>query len=121
MRIAPPGGRALTYKVTVLTVDAGRELRWVDRFVRRGVFDGEHSFRIEPLGEGRCRFVQSERFSGVLAGILNSARKRTALGFEQMNDALKERAEQVPRGARATRSQPSKSRDGGRMRRRIRP
>jgi hypothetical protein len=92
-RIAPPGGRTMTFKPTVLAARAGSELRWLGRFLVPGLLDGEHSFRIEPLADGRTRFVQTERFTGVLVGLVRNALAKTQLGFEQMNDALKLRVE----------------------------
>jgi hypothetical protein len=38
-------------------------------------------------------FVQSERFSGLLVGLLRSTLVATQRGFEQMNQALKRRVE----------------------------
>jgi hypothetical protein len=92
-QIAPPGGRAMTFKPTVLTAEPGRELRWLGRLLVPGLFDGEHRFRLEPIADGRTRFVQSERFSGILVDLLRKTLERTQLGFEQMNAALKQRVE----------------------------
>jgi hypothetical protein len=94
VRIEPPEGRAMTFKPTVRAVEANRELRWLGRLFLPRAFDGEHSLRIEPLGDGRSRFVQSERFSGLLVGLLKGALAKTETGFEQMNSALKAQAEQ---------------------------
>jgi hypothetical protein len=63
---------------------------------RTGIFDGEHSLRIEPRAGGGSRFVQSERFSGVLVGLVKGMLAKTEVGFEQMNAALKARVEQPP-------------------------
>jgi hypothetical protein len=93
VRIEPPKARAMTFKPTVLTAEADRELRWLGRFLVPGLIDGEHSLRIEPLPDGRCRFIQSERFSGILVRPLRSMLGKTESGFEQMNTSLKERAE----------------------------
>jgi hypothetical protein len=60
-----------------------------------GIFDGEHSLRIEPLASGRSRFVQSERFSGLLVGLVKGTLAKTEAGFGQMNAALKARVEQA--------------------------
>jgi hypothetical protein len=92
--IKPPGARATTFKPTVRAVVPGRELRWLGR-VFPGLFDGEHSLRIEPLDGGRSRFVQSERFSGLLVGLAKGTLAKTEVGFEQMNAALKTRVEQA--------------------------
>jgi hypothetical protein len=93
VRIEPPGGRAMSLKPTVLNVDSERELRWIGHFLVRGLFDGEHIFRLEALGDGRTRFTQAERFSGILVRALGSTLDKTELGFEQMNRALKSQAE----------------------------
>ena len=97
VEIAPPGGRAMTFKPTVLVVRPERELRWLGRLLISGLFDGEHRFQLEPLLGGRTRFIQSERFSGILVRPLWEALERTRLGCEQMNQALKAEAEVGPR------------------------
>lgn len=96
VHIAPPGARAMTFKPTLLAVDPERELRWLGRFILPGLVDGEHSLRIEPLADGRSRFTQTERFSGLLVRPLRSMLGKTELGFDQMNAALKEKAERSP-------------------------
>jgi hypothetical protein len=93
VRIAPPGGRAMTFKPAVKTADAPRELSWFGRLLVPGLFDGEHRFRLEPLDGGRTRFVQSERFSGILVALSGKALAKAERGFEAMNEALKLRAE----------------------------
>ena len=70
------------------------ELRWRATFVSRRLFSGEHGFRLEEVAPGRVRFAQDETFSGLL--VLLYARLRlpsTRLGFAQMNEALRARAE----------------------------
>src|SRR5690242_744195 len=62
VRIEPPGSRGMTFRPTVQAVDANRELRWLGRLFVRGLFDGEHRLVVEERGEGRSRFLQSERF-----------------------------------------------------------
>jgi len=91
--IEPPGGRALTFKPKVLAVQPGRELRWLGHFIVPGLLDGEHSFRLEPTAAG-CRLHQDETFRGLLVGLLSGALENTSRGFEAMNVALKQRAEQ---------------------------
>lgn len=94
IRVEPPGGRGMTFKPTVLAATPPRELRWLGRLLLPGVFDGEHTLRIEPLDGGRSRFVQSERFRGLLVPFFGGGSlAKTKEGFERMNDALKNRAE----------------------------
>jgi hypothetical protein len=96
VRIAPPGGRAMTFRPTVTTVDEGKRLEWLGRLILPGVFDGRHSFQLEDLGGGRTRLTQAEEFSGLLAPLTGKVLERTRAGFEAMNEALRLRAEKAP-------------------------
>ncbi len=94
VRIQPSGTKGMTFRPSVLAADAGRELRWLGHFLFPGILDGEHRFVIEPVAAGKVRFRQSERFSGILVPILRGSLDRdTKRGFEEMNLALKARAE----------------------------
>lgn len=94
VKLQPPGGRAMTMKPNIRAVSPQRELRWLGRLIAPGIFDGEHSFRIEPLAPNRVRFVQEEHFTGVLSSvIMRFIGDSTRRGFEAMNQALKLRAE----------------------------
>ena len=93
VRIAPPDGNAMTFKPTVLNAEPDRELRWLGRVLLPGILDGEHMLQLEPLAGGRVRFVQAERFRGVLVPFLGKTLDRTERGFAAMNEALKGRAE----------------------------
>lgn len=95
VEVAPPGARAMTFRPTVLTAEVGRELRWLGHFLVPGLFDGEHSFRLEELPSGGTRLIQTERFRGLLVGPAGGTLEKTRLGFEQMNRALKQRCEAV--------------------------
>ncbi len=89
------GGRAMTFSPTVLAVQPERELRWLGRVFIPGIFDGEHSFVIEPLGGSQVRFVQGEKFNGLLVPFFGSLLDNTKRSFQEMNRALKVRAEHV--------------------------
>jgi hypothetical protein len=92
--LQPGDSRPMTFRPTLLVADEARELRWLGRVLAPGLFDGEHRFAIEPIGEGRVRFVQSERFGGLLLPLMRGSLERDAMrGFEEMNAALKVRAE----------------------------
>ncbi len=92
--IQPAGGKGMSFRPTVLVADANRELRWLGHLWLPGPFDGEHSFVIEPLGEGRVRFIQREQFGGLLLPLLSKMLDGDIRrGFEGMNQALKLRCE----------------------------
>jgi hypothetical protein len=92
VQIGPPGRRPMRLKPVVRHLDPGHELRWLGRLGPRGVFDGEHTFRLEATADGGTHFVQEERFTGMLVPLVwRSLREPTRLGFEAMNDALARR------------------------------
>lgn len=96
IRIEPPGARGMTFRPTVRAAEPARELRWLGRLLVPGLVDGEHRLALEPLEGGRSRFIQSERFRGLLVGLLGGTLAATERGFEQMNESLKRRLEVTP-------------------------
>lgn len=93
--IRPPGGKKMQFRPRVLLSEPNRELRWLGRVWFPGIFDGEHTLALEPLDGNRTKFVQHENFKGILVGMFSKTLDRTQSGFEQMNEALKKRAEQA--------------------------
>ncbi|MDY0094651.1 MAG: SRPBCC domain-containing protein [Candidatus Vecturithrix sp.] len=94
LHIQPFGSRGMTFRPTVLNVEPERELRWIGHLFIPGLFDGEHSFTIETIGENLIRFTQREIFTGFLVPLFTrSLDMGTRRGFEEMNQALKTRAE----------------------------
>ncbi len=94
VRIEPPGGKAMTFRPTILRVAQPGELRWLGRLLLPGLFDGEHIFQIEETADGGVRLHHREQFSGLLVPLFwNAMSGPTQKGFEAMNTALKERAE----------------------------
>jgi hypothetical protein len=91
-----PRGGTLVIMPTVLVAERDRELRWLGKS-DGDTFNGEHHFLIEPIennNDNKVLFTQSEKFSGSmvasLEGWLDTAVKQN---FEDMNRALKQRAE----------------------------
>ena len=94
VHIAPPGGKPMTFTPRVTRVVPEREFRWLGRLLMPGLFDGEHIFEIKPLGENRSSLVQREEFRGLLVPLMwSSLDTRTRQGFNDMNAALKAKAE----------------------------
>ena len=95
VHIVPPGSSGMHFKPTILTVRPERELRWLGHLFVPGIFDGEHYFLLEPIEKNRTRFTKSEKFSGLLVGLLGGTLATTSAGFKAMNTALKQQAEQM--------------------------
>lgn len=82
-----------TFAPVVLAVRPDGELRWIGKVGPGGIFDGEHTFLIQPLGRGRTRFTQREQFTGVAIPFYeHRLRADTLPQFRAMNAALARRA-----------------------------
>ncbi|MGZ3790351.1 MAG: SRPBCC family protein [Bacteriovorax sp.] len=93
VHICPPGQSGMSFAPFVLKVDPEKEFSWKGKLLVPGLFDGEHFFLLENIGPNETRLVHGEQFSGLLVPLLKSMLSRTKMGFDLMNQALKERAE----------------------------
>ena len=78
----------------ILKVDPLRELRWLGRLYLPWLVDGEHALIIEASNGTSVKFIQREKFTGLLVPFAGGILHDTQRGFEEMNKALKRRAEQ---------------------------
>lgn len=87
------GGKSFTVRPVVVARDERRALRWVGRLGAPGIFTAAHSHELERTDTG-VRYVQRERFTGVLVPLLRKTLVATEVAFEAMNQALKRRVEE---------------------------
>jgi hypothetical protein len=93
VNISPPNGKEMIFNPTVKSIILNVEFSWLGRFLFPGIFDGRHIFTITK-NEAGCLLEQKEKFSGLLVPIMwGNLEKNTREGFELMNNALKQRAE----------------------------
>jgi hypothetical protein len=79
---------------TVLDVVENETLRWESHAGVVGVFDGERTFTLEALPDGRTRLTQSGLFRGVTVLFLtDTLHDDVAPSFHAMNAALRDRVE----------------------------
>jgi hypothetical protein len=90
------GSKEMTLHCTVIKVEPNRELCWKYHVILPGLFQGEHSFIIEPTGTNKVRFIDREIFNGLLVPLqAEDIDTNSRRGFEEMDKALKARAEQA--------------------------
>lgn len=86
--------KQMQFKPEVLKVEENREFRWKGKAFVKGLFDGEHYFKLTPQDDGSTLLVHGESFSGLLLSIfMKMIAEDTKKGFEAMNKALKQRVE----------------------------
>lgn len=92
IHLTTPSGTSRTYRPKVTRVEQEKELRWYGKVP--GFLSGEHVFTIEGLAPDRVRLVHREVFGGLLVPFFGkSLDTDVRQGFEEMNRALKKRAE----------------------------
>ena len=90
----PTGAKDMTLHCTVLKAESDRELCWQYHVVFPFLWKGVHSFTIDSIGNNRVRFIDKEVFSGLLIPLQGKDSDATTRhDFENMDKALKERAE----------------------------
>jgi hypothetical protein len=91
--IGASGKKPMSFTPVVTAVIPGEEFAWLGHLGMKGIFDGHHHFQLSVSGTG-TRLDHFEEFSGVLSPVvLASIGRTTTRGFEEMNQALKDRTE----------------------------
>jgi hypothetical protein len=91
--INPPGGKGMTFKPTILTLESNKEFRWKGKLGINGIFDGEHYFILEFLENDKTNFIHGEKFSGLLVPLVGKILDKTKKGFQLMNESIKNECE----------------------------
>lgn len=92
IKVVPPGMKPMFFKPKVFVVHPVKEIIWGGSFLRF-LYRGDHSFILETLPGGNTRFRQIERFNGPIVLFMSNMIKKTELGYNQMNLALKNEVE----------------------------
>jgi acetyl esterase/lipase/ketosteroid isomerase-like protein len=90
-------GRDQVFKHELQFFEDGAQFGWSD--LATGLFTDRHIYRVEPLLNGRTRFIQSDEPQGAVVRFLGGmiARQTVSL-YQAFNRELKARAERVHRG-----------------------
>ena len=87
--INPPGGKGMTFKPNILTLEANKEFRWKGKLGINGIFDGEHYFILESVDKDITKFIHGEKFSGLLVPLVGKILDKTQKVFQLMNESIK--------------------------------
>lgn len=82
--------QGMTFKPKVLTFEKEKEFSWLGHLLFKGLFDGEHLFKLIDNKDGTTKFEQSEKFKGILVSLFKKKLiTKTKNGFIDMNKRLK--------------------------------
>lgn len=88
------GQKPQVFKPRILEVKENAILRWEGNLFFKGLFDGEHYFKLKAINANQTELTHGENFRGILVGpIMRMIKDATQKGFETMNQALKKRTE----------------------------
>lgn len=83
-----------TYRAIVTKVVENRELSWKGKLLMSGIYDSERFFVITSISKNRSLFTFRGNYTGLLVPMFwVLVKKNEAYDYEQMNKALKIRAE----------------------------
>ncbi len=93
VNLGASGKKPMSFTPVVTAVTPGEGFAWLGHLGMKGIFDGRHQFQLSESGTG-TRLDHFEEFSGVLSAVVLAAiGSSTSRGFEEMNQALKDRVE----------------------------
>jgi hypothetical protein len=96
VRLVPPGNKGMTIRPEIKTMEPNKRISWQGQLVMKGIFDGEHSFELIENLNGTTTFIHSEKFNGLLVPFMKKfLDQQVKMGFESMNQKLKETVEQT--------------------------
>lgn len=85
---------SMNFKPLILVNEANQEFRWKGKLGIKGIFDGEHYFKLQEIDANTTKLIHGENFSGILSGtLLKMIGENTKKGFIAMNLALKNQVE----------------------------
>ena len=94
VQIRTTSGNRRIYHPIITKFEKNKELRWKGKSILPGIFDGERIFLIDKATDNRITFFHKELFSGLGVKLVgNKLDENLVEGFERMNAALKNRAE----------------------------
>ena len=79
----------MKFSPIILKVVEKQKLHWLGRTFIPGLFDGRHTFILEPLGNNETDLIQQEYFSGFLTYMMGQKFwQNIETSFNNMNQAL---------------------------------
>ncbi|HEU0030152.1 MAG TPA: SRPBCC domain-containing protein [Kofleriaceae bacterium] len=103
VRVRPMIQIPLVFHARILRREDNRALVWRGSVGGEWLAAGEHSFLIEPIDDGRVRFVQHEELVGLVPRFTAKLLAREVEhGFAAMNRELAARCQRIEQAERAT-------------------
>jgi hypothetical protein len=91
LRLAAAGAEPYEFKPGISAWKAQEQFAWIARTGLPRIFDGEHFFELQDLGNGKTLLINREEYRGVLSQLFRQLpmMKTAPEGFKKMNLELK--------------------------------
>jgi hypothetical protein len=91
LKLAAEGAEPYEFKPVISYWDDRQRFAWLAKTGINRVFDGEHFFELQDLGDGKTRLTNREEYRGVLSFVFKQLpmMKNAPKGFRKMNVELK--------------------------------
>jgi hypothetical protein len=90
-------GKETTFTPEITVFVENETLEWLGSGLG-GMFKGNHYFKLSEMEDGKIKMLHGEKFSGLLSGlIMQMIGKDTYNNFGLMNEAMKNRVEEISR------------------------
>ena len=93
LTIVAPRMNPVHVRPRILNYQPGLLILWKRNLAAAGLVAGRHALVVEPINDTLTRFTTHEEVSGILLPFLGKTLGASQEGFEQMCQAVKERAE----------------------------
>jgi len=100
LKLSVEGVTPYEFKPAVTALEPNRRFTWLAQTGLPRIFDGEHSFTLEPSPSGGTRLKNREEYRGILSPFLENLAmmKAAPQGFRKMNEDLRQRALSLKKG-----------------------
>lgn len=88
VKLQPEGASAMSFTPLVVHAEPKKHFAWRGKVLVKGLFDGTHSFRLEPQADGQTLFIHEEQFAGVLVPLFKGMLSRLPKTFDRFNKEL---------------------------------
>lgn len=91
LKLAATGADPYEFKPDISYWQTNKQFAWIAKTGLPRIFDGEHFFELEDLGNGKTRVINREEYRGVLSPLFRQLpmMKTAPDGFKKMNQELK--------------------------------
>jgi hypothetical protein len=91
LKLSAEGAAPYEFEPIVSHWEENKKFAWLARTGLPRIFDGEHFFELNDLGNGRTQVINREEYRGLLSMIIRQLpmMKTAPQGFEKMNAELK--------------------------------